>query len=65
MLVVVSKIKAMAKAAGLRTSLEFCDKLSEEVQAVIIQAAKNAKAAKMSTIKDRHMPKIVLEDPEE
>lgn len=65
MLVVVSKIKAMAKAAGLRTSAEFCDQLSEEVQSIVIQAAKNAKAAKMGTIKDRHMPKITLEEPEE
>ena len=61
MLVVVSKVKAMAKAAGLRTSAEFCNSLNEEVQKIVIAAAKQAKEAKMGTIKDRHMPEIILQ----
>jgi len=61
MLVIVSKVKAMAKAAGLRTSSEFCNSLSEAVQKIVIASAKQAKEAKMGTIKDRHMPEIILQ----
>ncbi len=64
MLVVVSQIKAMAKAVGLRTSLDFCTALSESLQDVIIFAAKSAKADGRGTIKERDLPALVLEKKE-
>jgi len=65
MLVVVSQIKAMAKAAGLRTSLDFCTALSDSLQDVIIFAAKSAKKDGRSTIKDRDLPKFILQAHDE
>jgi len=60
MLVVVSKVKALAKIGGLRTSEEFCDALSQAVGEVIIEAAKAAKADDRSTIKARDLPEITF-----
>lgn len=67
MLVVVSKIKALAKVGGLRTSEEFCKALSDKVGGFIIEAAKAAKADGRGTIKARDIPvmKIIREEPEE
>jgi len=55
MLVVVSKIKAVAKAGGLRTSQEFCDALSKMVGNMVIESAKKCKEEDMGTIKARHL----------
>jgi histone H3/H4 len=57
-LVVSSKIKALAKVGGLRTSAEFIEALSEKVGLIVIEAAKKAKADKRGTIKARDLPEI-------
>jgi hypothetical protein len=54
-LIVVSKVKEMTKAAGMRASQEFLHALSEHVAFVVVQAAKAAKRDKMMTIKAKHM----------
>ena len=62
MLIVVSKVKDMAKAVDLRTSLEFCTALSEVVAKIVIRAAKSAKADGRGTIKVRDLPTITFEE---
>jgi histone H3/H4 len=42
-LVVVSKLKALVKAGGLRTSAEFVEALNSKVAEIVIQAAQNCK----------------------
>lgn len=64
MLVVVSKIKGLAKVGGLRTSVEFCEALSDQVGTIIIEAAKKAKADKRGTIKARDLPGISFVEEE-
>lgn len=55
MLVVVSKIKEFVKEeSGLRTSKEVLDILNSIVEDALKEAIKNAKEAKMGTIKARH-----------
>jgi len=70
-LIVVSKVKALAKIGGLRTSIEFCEALNGPVGMMIIEAAKRAKADGRATIKARDLPEITMdvvpeeESPEE
>lgn len=54
-LVVASKIKALAKKKGLRTSAEAIEALSEVVESVINSAVKKAKEEGVATIKERHI----------
>lgn len=61
-LVVSSKVKALAKIGGLRTSAEFIEALSQQVGLIIIEAAKQAKADKRGTIKARDLPDISFEE---
>jgi histone H3/H4 len=61
MLVVVSRVKKLAKVADLRTSEEFCEALSHHVGELIIKAARAAKADDRSTIKARDLPKMTFE----
>jgi histone H3/H4 len=63
-LVVVSKVKALAKIGGLRTSSEFCEALSEQVGTIIIEAAKSAKSDGRGTIKARDLPEVTFGDSE-
>jgi histone H3/H4 len=56
MLVVASKVKAMAKAGGLRTSQEFIDALSAKIEDLVIAAAKAAKDKNRQTLKARDLP---------
>jgi hypothetical protein len=58
MLVVTSKVKALAKVGGLRTSAEFVKALSDAVGLIVIEAAKQAKADNRGTIKARDLPDI-------
>lgn len=51
MLVVVSKIKSLAKVADLRAANEFFDALSEKVGAMVIESAKNCKERGAKTLK--------------
>ena len=55
MLIVASKVKAMAKAGGLHTSQEFIDALSKEVEDKVIEAAKAAKSDGRKTLKARDL----------
>lgn len=64
-LVVVSKVKALAKVGGLRTSSEFCEALSKEVGRIVIEAAKAAKTDERGTIKARDLPNISFNADEE
>lgn len=43
-LIVVSKVKELAKAGNLRTSAEFIEALNKKVADIVIQAAQNCKA---------------------
>jgi histone H3/H4 len=61
-LVVTSKIKALAKIGGLRTSAEFIDALSKAVGSIVISAAKQAKADNRGTIKARDLPVVLSDD---
>jgi hypothetical protein len=63
-LVVVSKVKALAKVGGLRTSVEFCEALSNEVGKIVIEAAKRAKGDGRGTVKARDLPEIEFADSE-
>ncbi len=65
MLVVVSKVKAMGKAVGFRVSLEFCEKLSQELQEIVIASVKRAQKDGRGTVKARDLPAITLEADEE
>lgn len=51
MFVVVSKIKSLMKTQEVRVSKEVYGKLSETVEAMLVQAAARAKADKRKTIK--------------
>ena len=66
-LVVVSKVKSVAKVGGLRTSSEFCEALSKKVGEILIESAKAAKADNRGTIKARDLPNISynVEDEDE
>jgi len=64
MLLVVSKIKQMAKACDLRTSKEFLVAVSERVEAMVIASAEVAAEAGMNTIMARHLPEEVGEETE-
>ena len=55
MLVVASKVNAMAKAGGFRTSQEFIDALSKEVEDRVVAAVKAAKDDKRQTLKARDL----------
>lgn len=59
-LVVVSKVKAAAKAVELRTSSEFTEALSGKVKEVLIQAAKNCRADKRQTLKARDLDNVEI-----
>ncbi len=50
-LVVTSKVKAIVKAKDLRTSEEFIEKLSAEVQSMVEEAITKAVAAERKTLK--------------
>jgi hypothetical protein len=50
-LVVTSKVKALVKAKDLRTSEEFIEKLSAEVQSMVEEAITRAVAAERKTLK--------------
>lgn len=65
MVIVVSKVKAMAKAVDLRLSQEACEAISGIVQQVVIESAKAAKAEKIGTIKKRHIPGVNFVEQEE
>lgn len=62
MLVVVSKVKAMVKAAGFRTSAEFLDELDSIIQKIVIQSAKIARRSHdHTTLKPKDLPDISIE----
>lgn len=50
-LVVTSKVKAIAKAKDIRTGEEFIEKLSGEVQSMVEEAITKAVAAGRKTLK--------------
>lgn len=50
-LVVTSKVKALAKAKDIRTGAEFVEKLSAKVQGLIDGAIAKAVAAERKTLK--------------
>lgn len=50
-LVVASKVKDVLKGAGLRTSGDLVDGLSEKVHALLHSAAERAKADKRQTVR--------------
>lgn len=54
-LVVTSKVKAVAKKEGLRTSADFITALSRQVETVIKACAAKAKEAKRQTIQDKDL----------
>jgi hypothetical protein len=54
MLVVVSKVKSLAKSANLRVSMEFLEALSKLVLKVVAASAQACKESEMATIKARH-----------
>ena len=60
MLIVVSKVKAAAKAVGFRCGIEVCEALNKVATDVLIAAAKAAKADGRATIKERDIPKITI-----
>lgn len=43
-LIVVSKVKELVKAGGLRTSAEFINELNSKVGAMVVEAAQKCKA---------------------
>ena len=49
-LVVVSKVKKMAKEAGMRTSADYINTLSEQVAVKVRAAIEKAKAGNKKTI---------------
>jgi GTPase Era involved in 16S rRNA processing len=60
-LVVVSKVKKLAHASDLRASNEFIEKLSKLIEEVVALSGDAAKAAGMSTIKERHFTALAEE----
>lgn len=65
-LIVASKVKAIYKKVGLRTSGDFAEALSKLMHQALIAAAKNTKKEGMGTVKPRHLEgiKIVQEEEE-
>jgi len=55
MLLVVSKVKQVAKAGKLNCSMEFVEALSAEVGKIIIASAKACRESDMKTLKARHL----------
>ena len=62
MLIVVSRVKKLAKVVDLRTSEEFCEALSQHVGELIIKAAKSAKSDNRATIKARDIPEMTFSE---
>jgi len=55
MLLVVSKVKQLAKAGSLSASMEFIEALSKIVGKIVIASAKTCRESGMKTIKVRHL----------
>lgn len=55
MTVVTSKVKALAKKSGLRTSGEFISRLDDLVKDAVKRAAEKAKEDKRGTLKERDL----------
>jgi hypothetical protein len=63
-LIVASKVKAVYKKVGFRTSGDFAEALSKFMHQVLIAAAKNAKAEGVGTVKPRHLEGIQITQAE-
>ena len=64
MLLVVSKVKQLAKAGKLNSSMEFIEELSKQVGLIVIASAKECKANDMKTLKARHLTIPCVEELE-
>lgn len=66
-LVVVSKVKQVVtsnkKFKKMRISKDALDKLSDEVEEVVLRAAEKAAEAGLNTIKSRHVGAALERDP--
>lgn len=55
MLVVTSKVKGVIKEAGFNSSADFVEQLDKQIREAIAKAITTAEAAKMKTVKGRHL----------